>query len=512
MNPSAENAYRELIDFVRETATLQSVESVLNWDERTQMPPKGAEHRAGQIALMARLVHERATSPRIGEWIAVAQSGAEAGSDAAVNLREIGRTYRRNCKLPARLIEELARTEVLSQQAWAGARRDSNFAAFSPWLDRILKLKREQAQCLAESTGSDRLYDALLEDFEPHETTANLRAVFRSLRGPLVELVGQVASRRRFGEKSSGDPGDFVLNRRYDPAAQEKLSREAAAAIGFDFEAGRLDVSTHPFCTGLGPGDTRITTRYNAARFGDAFFGVLHETGHALYVQGLDRAHYGTPIGREISLGIHESQSRLWENLVGRSRSFWRHFFPRARQAFPNAIDDVTPDQWYAAINEISPSLIRVEADETTYNLHVLVRFELEPRLLDGSLAAADLPGAWNQSMRDVLGVVPPDDARGCLQDIHWSIGAFGYFPTYTLGNLYAAQFFERARKDLGDLDGQFAAGNFSPLLGWLREKIHRNGQRFTAAELVKRVTGKELSAEPLLTYLKGKASEIYGV
>jgi carboxypeptidase Taq len=299
-----------------------------------------------------------------------------------------------------------------------------------------------------------------------------------------------------------------ILHRRYPADAQEKLSRQAAAAIGFDFSAGRLDVTVHPFCSGFGPGDTRITTRYDENNFGDAFFGVLHETGHGLYEQGLPAEHFGD----SISLGIHESQSRLWENFVGRGRPFWRHFLPKARAAFGAALDAVTDDQWIFAVNSVQPSFIRTESDETTYNLHTLLRFELETAMLDGRLSVNDIPAAWNEKMRKYLGITPPDDARGCLQDVHWSGGGIGYFPTYTLGNLYAAQFFAQAHADLGDLDAQLARGEFAPLLTWLRQNIHRHGKRYRAADLVQRVTGRPLSSAPLLAHLQRKAAELYGV
>jgi carboxypeptidase Taq len=320
-----------------------------------------------------------------------------------------------------------------------------------------------------------------------------------------VELIGKV---RDSGRRPPVD----ILCRHYSGVGQEKLARAAAAAVGFDFKSGRLDVSVHPFCSGIGPGDTRMTTRYDEQFFGDAFFGVLHETGHGLYNQGLPTEHFGTPLGSAISLGIHESQSRMWENLVGRSRAFWTRFLPDARAVFPEALKDVSEQDWYTAINEVRPSLIRTESDETTYNLHILLRFELEQAMVTGDLAVADLPGAWNERMKRYLGVTPPDDTTGVLQDIHWSGGAIGYFPTYMLGNLYAAQFFEQARLDLGDLDAQFARGEFAPLLGWLRKNVHGNGKRYQARQLVKNVTGRELSAEPLLKHLRRKAAEIYGV
>jgi carboxypeptidase Taq len=502
-NPQA--SYDALITELKETALLSTISSVLHWDERTQMPAKGAGHRANQTALMARLIHQRQTSPKIGDWLSELERSelvTDPISVPAVNVREARRSYDRAVKLPPALVEELARTAVLAQQAWAEARAKSTFAIFRPWLEKIVALVKQAAACLGNPS---RPYDALLDEFEPGDTADDLKDVFESLRAPLVDLVGRIMSS---GRKAPVE----ILERHYPAAAQEKLARQAAELIGFDFTAGRLDVSLHPFSTDLGPGDRRITTRYDEKYFGDAFFGVMHEVGHALYNFGIDSNHFGTPMGHYVSLGIHESQSRMWENLVGRSRAFWEFVFPQVQSAFPEATADVSPDQWLWAVNDVRPSLIRTESDEATYNLHVLLRFELEQALISGDLATADVPGAWNERMKKYLGITPPDDARGCLQDIHWSGGAIGYFPTYTLGNLYAAQFFEQARVDLGDLDGQFARGEFGQLLRWLTEKIHRQGMRYRARDLVQHVTGRPLSAEPLLKHLNGKAAELYGV
>ena len=500
----AQQSYESLVRELKEIALLASVASVLGWDERTQMPPKGAEHRSAQASLLARMVHERLTSPRVSDLLAEIEASPLArgpSSDAAVNVREVRRSHDRARKLPSSLVEEQTRVAVLAQQAWGESRARSDYAAFEPWLSKTLDLKRQEARCVGYA---GEMYDALLDEFEPGETAANLRATFEGLRPPLVELIGSIVSS---GRKAPVE----ILERDYPAEAQSRLAREAAAAVGFDFEAGRLDVSLHPFCTGLGPGDTRMTTRYDPKYFGDALFGVLHETGHALYDQGLPAEHFGTPLGEAVSLGIHESQSRMWENFVGRSRPFWKRFLPDVRAAFPVALRGVSDEQWHFAVNDVRPSLIRTESDETTYNLHILMRFELEQALLKEELKPKDLPAAWNAKMREYLGLTPPDDARGCLQDIHWSGGAIGYFPTYTLGNLYAAQFFEQARADLGDLDAQFERGDFRPLLDWLREKIHRHGKRYRAGELARRITGKELSAEPLLRHLRKKA-ELYGV
>jgi carboxypeptidase Taq len=503
-DPAPAAAYRSLVAELKDIATLESVAAVLHWDERTQMPPRGGAHRAEQSSMLARMAHERLVSPQMGELLAAVEASplvADADGDATVNVRQARRRYDRARKLPTSLVEELTKTAVLGEQAWETARAKSDFPAFEPWLAKMLELKRQEAACVGFASNP---YDALLDEYEPGETAEGVQRTFEALRGPLVELV------RAAGESSRKAPD--LLRRRFPVAAQERLARDAAAAVGFDFEAGRLDVSVHPFCTDLGPGDTRMTTRYDEHDFVDAFFGVLHETGHALYSQGLPAEHFGTPRGSYVSLGIHESQSRTWENLVGRSRAFWRFFLPRARAAFPEALGDVDDDAWYFAVNAIRPSLVRTEADEATYNLHVMLRFELEQAMLRDEIKAADVPAAWGERMRDYLGLTPPDDARGCLQDVHWSGGAIGYFPTYTLGNLYAAQFFEQARTDLGDLDASFAAGEFRPLLDWLRRHVHAHGQRHTARELVRRATGSELSAEPLLRHLRGKAAELYGV
>ncbi|MGH7213414.1 MAG: carboxypeptidase M32 [Tepidisphaeraceae bacterium] len=502
---NARKAYDELVTTLREISVLGSVGSLLHWDQETQMPPRGTEHRGNQQSLIARLTHERFTSPRIGELLATLESSSlvkDVESDEAVNVRETRRSHDRAVKLPPELVEEMARTSVLAHHAWAEARKKSDYKAFEPWLAKTLDLKRKEAECVGYKESP---YDALVDEYEPGETAAGLRRALDELRGPLVELVGRITS-------SSRKAPVEILERVYPPAAQEALAREASRAVGFDFAAGRLDTSVHPFCTELGPGDVRMTTRYDERYFGDAFFGVLHETGHGLYEQGLPPEHYGTPRAQAVSLGIHESQSRMWENLVARGRPFWRFFLPKARAAFLDTLRDVTEDQWLFAINDVRPSLIRTEADEATYNLHILLRFELEQALLLDDLKPADLPAEWNRRMKDYLGLTPPDDAKGCLQDVHWSGGAIGYFPTYTLGNMYAAQFFAQARADIPGLEDSFTHGDFRPLLDWLRTNIHQHGKRHTARQLVKKVTGRDLSPQPLLDHLRGKASDFHGV
>lgn len=496
------DAYAELVRMARDVAVLGSCSAVLGWDQQTYMPKAGAAHRGEQLALLAKLAHEHATDPAIGDRLAAVEGSdlvADPDSVPAANVRELRHAYDRATKLPARLVEELARVTTAAQEAWQEARAKNHFPTFRPHLEKILALKREEADAVGH--GGER-YDALLDEYEPGTTAADVRGVFAELSRELVPLIGKYS-------RPASAPGSNVLTRDYPVDRQRWFAESAAAAIGFDFAAGRLDTTTHPFCSPFGPGDCRLTTRYNPKFFNEAFFGVLHEAGHGMYEQGLPAEHFGTPVGSHCSLGIHESQSRFWENQVGRGRPFWDHFFPRLKQAFPGVADDVSADDFFRAINVVRPSFIRVEADEATYNLHVVLRFELEVDLLSGNLAVADLPGAWNERFAKLLGLTPSTDANGCLQDIHWAFGGIGYFPTYTLGNLYAAQFSDAATRELGAdaLTAAIRAGDFAPLKGWLRERIYRHGRRFRAAELCRRATGRPLSAKPFLTYLDGKLS-----
>lgn len=502
---SPAETYELLCQDARETALLASVEALLGWDERTIMPPAAGEYRAEQITYLAGLVHRRQTDPRIGEWLdelSGSPLAADPASDTGATIRELRRQYDRKVKLPQLLVEELTRTAVLGQQVWQTARQDSDFAVFAPLLKRTIELKRRQAEALGYA---GHPYDALLEDYEPGESTAEVARVLADLRRELVPLVAAIRDSDRV-------PGEHILNRAYPVELQESFGRAAAAQIGFDFQRGRLDISAHPFCSEMGPYDCRITTRYDPQHFSGSFFGILHEAGHGLYDQGLRTDQYGLPLGRAVSLGIHESQSRMWENLVGRSRPFWEHFFPQARQVFVDALHDVTLDDFYFAINTVRPSLIRVEADEATYNLHILIRFELEQALLDDELEVADLPGAWNDRYQQYLGITPSNDAEGVLQDIHWSAGLVGYFPTYSLGNMHAAQLFAKAEADLGPLGPAFARGEFQPLREWLLTNIHEQGQRYTAAGLIRRISGKPLSHRPLLEHLRNKLGPLYGL
>ncbi|MGI9429286.1 MAG: carboxypeptidase M32 [Bythopirellula sp.] len=505
MGSDHQQTYEKLCAAVQEAAMLSRIQQLLEWDEHTKMPKAGGDYRADQTAYLAGLAHQKQTASKIGDWLAQLEDSplvADPHTDAGANLGNLRRDYDKKTKLPQELVEELARACAVGQQVWVESRAASDFQQFQPNLTEIIRLKREEAAALGYDATP---YDPLLDDYEPGESTANVARVLSELRDALVPLVQAIA-------ESTQRPDESILSRSFPIDVQESFGTHVAHQIGFDFDAGRLDETAHPFCTGLGPGDVRITTRYDEHAFSDALFGIMHEAGHGLYDQGLPRAHYGLPIGEDVSLGIHESQSRMWENQVGRSLAFWEYFYPQAQAAFPAALGAVEISEFYGAINGVRPSLIRVEADEVTYNLHILIRFELEQALIEDQLQVGDLPGAWNEKYEHYLGIKPPNDADGVLQDVHWSAGLFGYFPTYALGNLYAAQFFRQARQEITDLDEQFRAGEFSSLLAWLRKNIHNHGRRYSPTELVERITGSPLQHQPLIEHLSQKYGQIYGL
>jgi len=497
----SDTTYEAFLARVREIGQLASIESLLDWDSETYMPPNGLGVRAEQLALLASLGHQRRSDPRLGELLDQLE-GRVSDPVQLTNVREVRRLHDRAVKIPEDLVRRISRASTLAKAAWAKARAESNFPAFAPHLRELLELKRQVADCLGH--GGDR-YDALLDEYEPGADSAQVAALFAALREPLSRFVRQLQAAPR-------QPDPSILRRRFPREAQERFARRLAAAIGFDFQSGRLDVSNHPFCSGTGSGDVRFTTRYREDFFNAAIFGVLHEAGHGLYEQGLDPQHAFTPMGQAVSLGIHESQSRLWENFVGRGRPFWDHFYGECQREFPEALGGVPLDSFHAAVNHVAPSMIRVEADEVTYNLHIVLRFELERALLAGQVAIEDVPSAWNQKMNELLGVTPRNDAEGCLQDIHWAMGIFGYFPTYALGNLYAAQFFEAANAAIPDLSDRLRRGDFQTLREWLRSNIHIHGQRYRPDELVARISGRPLSIEPFLRYLSDKFAPIYGL
>ena len=483
----------------REIHLLEHVTALLQWDQETCMPPGAVEERADQLALLEGEVHQRRTTSEMGELIAAAESRSDLGHGDRALVRELRRSYDRETRLPAELVTAIARQGSVNHASWGKARSESDFAIFRADLERTVQLTREKADCLGFR---ETRYDPLLDGFEPWMTTAELSGVLDALRTPLVDLLRRITA-------SPVVLDDDILRRDYDVAAQRAFSDHLLAALGFTTRTGRLDVSAHPFSTTLGACDGRLTTRFYPNLLSASIFGTIHECGHGLHGLGVAPELATTELGDGTSLGICESQSRFWENLIARRRAFWEHFYPQLQPRFP-ALADVDPDRFYRAVNAVKPSLIRVEADEVTYNLHILLRFALERRLVDGELEVADLPDAWREESRALLGIVPERDADGVLQDIHWSMFLIGYFPTYTLGNLYGAQFHVTMARELPDWEEQVRRGEFEPILGWLRERIHRHGRVYSATEICQRVTGEPLDARYFLDYLERKFGELY--
>lgn len=494
-------AVQSLLEAYRPVHDLGASASILSWDQETMMPPGGREARGRLLGTLAGLRHEHLASARFADALAACEAENFADQDLVTLIREARREHERATKIPGKLTTSLAEAQSEGLADWQRARAADDFTIFRDSLSRIIDLVGEKADCLAE--GRPR-YDALLDLYEPNSTEAELSPLFDGLRAELAPLV-QAAAQSGVQVDESPAIGAFR------PDAQYDFGRATAAAIGFDFESGRLDLAAHPFCTGFDPGDVRLTWRHQEDDFRPALFGILHEMGHGLYEQGLPREWQGSPLGSAVGLGVHESQSRLWENLVGRSAAFWTWLMPRFRAAFPDH-PEFTVDQIYPALHTIQPTLIRVEADEATYNLHVAARFELERRLFRGELAVDDLPEAWDSTYQELLGVHAPSAADGVLQDIHWAMGAFGYFPTYTLGNLIAAQLYEAAEQEISDLEACLAGGDFEPLLAWMRSKVHQHGKRYSADELVQAATGAPLGPEAFLRSLRASAAAVYGV
>ena len=477
--------------------------AVLGWDQQTYMPPGGAGARAMQLATLSRLAHEKFVSEELGEILEFAKvdvEGIDPDSDDYCLVRKTDRDYQKEVKVPSEWVGEFSRVTALAHQDWEKARAESNFSLFEPRLEKIVGLRREYADFFGPY---DHIYDPLLDDYEPGMKTVDVKSVFATIRPRLISLVQAIAEQ--------GEPvDDAPLHRNFDEKKQWDFGIEVARAIGYDFNRGRQDKAVHPFTTNFGTGDVRITTRFDPHFLNTALFGTMHEAGHAMYEQGIDPALNRTPLGAGTSLGMHESQSRMWENLVGRSKAFWITFFPRLQEFFPGQLGNVELDDFYWMINKVERSLIRVEADEATYDLHIMLRFELEIALMDGSIEVKDLPDAWNAKFEEFLGITPPDDAQGVLQDIHWSSGYFGYFPTYALGNLISAQLWEKINIDIPDMGSKIAKAEFGDLLTWLQEHIHRFGSKYEPLDLLKRATGQSLNAEPYLQYLERKFGEIY--
>lgn len=499
------SALEQLKGRLGDVANLNMAGAVLGWDQRVMMPPRGAEARARQLATLAKLGHEMFVAKETQDLLAAAEGESAAldpESDEAALLRVVRRDLDKATKVPTALIVELTEVTSLGEEVWSQARPKNDFAAFAPYLEKIYNLKKQYAHAIGFK---DRIYDALLDDYEEGMTARDLDPLFEELKRHTVPLVAAIVERAdRVSDDFLGQPCDEGL--------QEQFSRRVLKECGYDFARGRLDRAVHPFCTNFSINDVRITTRYNREWMPESLFGCLHEAGHAFYEMNVNPVYEGTPLAGGVSLGIHESQSRLWENLVGRSRTFWEHYYPELQKVYPTQFGRIAMDHFYRAINRVTPSLIRTESDEVTYNLHIILRYEMENDLLEGRLSVADAPAAWNEKMRKYLGIVPPDDKDGILQDIHWSGGGIGYFPTYTLGNILSVQFYEAATHELPSIEMEIRAGQFAALFEWLRTKVHQHGRKYPPAELVKRATGKPLTTEPYVAYLKRKFGEIYGL
>jgi carboxypeptidase Taq len=493
--------YRELRERLAEIVDLGRAAALLSWDQQVKMPPRGAAARAEQLATLGRITHERFTDPAIGRLLDELASFEESqpyDSVEASLVRVTRHDWERARRVPTELRVELTRSAALAYPVWVEAREQSDFSLFRPHAEKQFELRRRYVECFDDW---DEPYDALLDDFERGMKTAEVREVFDRLKEAQIPLVAEAAAR-----SDAQAPGGH-----YDVEAQKRFELDVITRFGYDASAWRIDDTVHPFASGTSRGDIRLTTRHFTDSV-DGLFACMHEFGHGLYEHQVAEELERTPLCRGVSLGLHESQSRMWENLVGRSLPFWRFFFPRLRETFAEQLDGTTLDDWYRYVNRVEPSLIRVEADEATYNLHIVLRFELEQELLAGDVQMGDLPEVWNARMADYLGIDVPDDRSGVLQDMHWSIGSIGYFPTYALGNVIAAQIWERIREDLPDLDAEFEQGEFGSLRAWLGEHLHRHGRKFTPAETLERVVGGPLDPEPYLRYLREKLREVHGL
>ena len=491
--------YREFLERVKELSTLEQAAGLLGWDERTCMRPGSVPDRARQNAVMAGIIHERLVSKEMGKLIRSLKK-QELSADGTVILREVERKWRLASAVPADLVKEISRTQSLATNAWIKARAESRFEELEPLLEKTIGLKFK----LAERVGyEDRPYDALLDEFEPNARSRDIDAVFSRLKKKLVPLAARILNEPDINGRS-------LPQVKFPVAGQGEFVAGLVAAMGFDMNCGRIDVSAHPFTSGACR-DVRITVRYSEADPSYVVFPAMHEAGHALYEQGFAEKYYCTPLAEGVSMGIHESQSRLWENMVGRGSPFWSFYYPKFRQAFP-AFKKMPAESFYRHINDVRRSYIRTDADEVTYNLHIMLRYDVERALFEGKLKTREIPSYWDELFEKYLGIPVPDDARGCLQDIHWAAGSFGYFPTYTLGNIYAAQLWAAMRRQAPGLEESIGAGDLGVPLEWLRRNVHRHGKRYGAEELMKKATGEKLNEDHLIRYLKEKYGSLYGI
>ncbi|MGB8214176.1 MAG: carboxypeptidase M32 [Anaerolineales bacterium] len=498
-----EQKIQQLRSILEEISDLNYVSALLGWDQQTYMPVGGAEARSNQLALLGRLAHERGTSPELGKLLEDLKpyvADLDPDSDDACLVKVTRRDYDKATRVPTRHVVEFAQVTTLGQQAWVEARQKSDFSIFRPYLEKIIALRQEYASFFPNF---EHPYDALLDDFEPGMKTADVKAIFEGLRPKQVELIKAIAA--------TSQVEDTFLHQPFDETRQWNFGEEVITKFGYDWKRGRQDKTAHPFTTSFSINDVRITTRVDKDFLNPMLFGTMHECGHALYNQGVAQELERTGLERGASLAVHESQSRLWENLVGRSLPFWEHFYARLQQVFPQ-LSGVPLEKFYRGINKVQPSLIRIEADEATYNLHIMLRLEIEIALLEGKVAVRDLPALWNAKMQEYLGIIPQDDAKGVLQDVHWSSGMIGYFSTYALGNLISAQLWEKINQDIPSLSEEIRAGKFEALLAWLHEKVHRHGAKFEPQELVQKVTGSKIDPAAYVRYLTKKFGEIYSL
>ena len=497
--PASEDL-QELRRLLGVVVDLHTTLSVLEWDQQTQMPEAGAAGRVEQVATLSRIAHEHAVAPAIGALLDRLDGTLDPETVDGALVRIARRDYDRALCLPTSLVEETARATSLAEPAWVEARETADWSRFAPHLERIVALRRQAAEAYGYT---EHPLDPLIDLHEPGMTRARLEELFAPMAERLIPLVRAAAA--------EADDRDALLHAPFDEAAQEAFGRAVVGRFGYDWTRGRQDRAVHPFCTSFGIDDVRLTTRFEADFLPTALFGTLHEAGHGMYEQGIDPALARTPLADGVSMGVHESQSRLWENLVGRSRAFWQGAYPELQKHFPERLAGVDLETFYRAINRSAPSPIRVEADELTYNLHIFLRFRLEAALLDGSLAVADVPAAWNAEMKELLGVVPANDAEGALQDIHWSGGAFGYFPSYAVGNILSVQLYRAAEAAHPEIEQEMARGEMGTLYGWLKKNVYRFGRRFDPDTLITRATGRGLDPEPYLEYLETKFGALYG-
>jgi carboxypeptidase Taq len=496
-------AIAQLRERLAEIEDLRIASAVLGWDQQTKMPPGGAEVRAETLATLERIHHDKFIAADTGRLLAAAEAelnGRGPGSADALLLRHVRRRWDKARRVSTELAAELARAASIGQEAWVAARRQSDFAAFAPYLEHNLELARRYVDCFDEFACP---YDALLDDYEPRMPTTEVARLFAALKQELVPIIGELSGRAL---------DDGCLHGRFPIEPQRALVHDVVGLMGFNPTGWRLDDAVHPFATSFGPGDVRITTRWDETYFASALFGAMHECGHGLYEAGIPKALERTPVGHPESLALHESQSRLWENMVGRGRSFSGVLAPLVDRHLGDPAGHPDPDTLFRAVNRVRPSLIRVEADEATYGLHIILRFELEQELIEGRLAVAELPAAWNARMAELLDLEVPDDAHGVLQDVHWSAGLIGYFPTYALGNLIAGQLWQKAHEEIPDLEEQIAAGELGGLRSWLGEKVHSHGAQLSTSELLERAVGGPIDPGPFVQYLKDKLSEVYDV